>query len=141
MLPSLGKANEILRGHVDFVRYQMPGQLMVMLRQQLPNLLIGALFGNTILGYYSISQKLLSIPVTFLGQSLGKVFYQTLAEMQRQGKNVAKFVYRNLQRAMKIAAVPMILMAAFGDAAITMFLETNIRSAVLFAVSLFFERL
>lgn len=111
----------VLCDHLDFVRYQMPGQLAVMVRQQLPNLMVGALFGNTILGYYSISQKLLSIPVTFLGQALGKVFYQTLAEMRRQGKKVADFIYRNLQRAMMIAAVPMILIAAFGDAAIVLF--------------------
>ena len=84
-------------------------------------LLVGDSVGNTMLGYFSISQKLLNIPVTFIGQSLGTVFYQRSAEMARQGECVADFFYRNIRRALYIAAVPMVLLAAYGDAAITMF--------------------
>lgn len=112
---------QIMHKYNEFIKFQMPTQITVQVRQQIPNLLIGALFGNTMLGYFSISQKLLSIPVTFIGQSLGKVFYQTLAEMRRKGQNLAEFVYRNLWRAMKIAFIPMVLLAAYGDAAIVMF--------------------
>lgn len=105
----------------EFVKFQMPAQIAAQARQQLPNLLIGSLFGNKVLGYFSISQKLISIPVNFIGQALGKVFYQTLAELQRQGDNISYFVKRNMSRAMKVAFVPMVLFAAFGDAAIVMF--------------------
>lgn len=111
----------MLQKHRDFVKYQMPAQISTQLRQQLPNLLISSLFGNTILGYFSISQKLISIPITFIGQALGKVFYQTAAEMQRQGKNVAVFLQRNMNRAIMVAAIPMILFTAYGDAAIVLF--------------------
>lgn len=105
----------------EFVRYQMPAQISVQLRQQVPNLLIGALFGNTMLGYFSISQKLISIPITFIGQSLGKVFYQKAAEMKRTGEEIGAFLKRNMNRAMMVAIIPMILFAAFGDAAIVIF--------------------
>lgn len=111
----------VLRKHKEFVEYQMPSQISTQLRQQLPNLLIGALFGNEILGYFSISQKLISIPITFIGQALGKVFYQTVADMKRNGKAIGVFLKRNMNRAMMIAIVPMILFAAFGDAAIVIF--------------------
>ena len=107
--------------HAEFVKYQMPAQITAQLRHQLPNLLIGSLFGETMLGYFSISQKLISIPINFIGQALGKVFYQTLAELKRTGRDVAAFVERNMTRSMKILFVPMILFAAFGDAAIVMF--------------------
>lgn len=117
----LSGSRALVGRHRDFVRYQMPTQLVVQVRSQLPNILIGTLFGNVVLGYFSISQKLLSIPVTMVGQALGKVFYQSIAEMQRKGQSLAGFVFRNLQRAMKIAFIPMLLFAAFGDAAITMF--------------------
>lgn len=116
-----GYIKKVVAEYKDFVRYQMPASVLVQARQQIPNLLIGGLFGNTILGYYSISFKLLNMPVTFIGQSLGKVFYQTSAEYARQGKNIADFVYRNLKRAMLLASVPMALFAAFGDAAIVLF--------------------
>lgn len=112
---------ETIKDNDEFVKYQMPAQIAAQARQQLPNLLIGSLFGNTVLGYFSISQKLISIPINFIGQALGKVFYQTLAELQRKGENIADFVKRNMSRAMKAAFVPMVLFAAFGDAAIVMF--------------------
>ena len=107
--------------YIEFVKYQMPSQVSTQLRQQLPNLLISALFGNEILGYFSISQKLISIPITFIGQALGKVFYQTIAEMKRTGKEIGAFLKRNMNRAMMIAIIPMILFAAFGDVAIVVF--------------------
>lgn len=107
--------------HMEFIKYQMPSQVSLQLRQQLPNLLIGSLFGNEILGYFSISQKLISIPITFIGQALGKVFYQTIAEMKRAGREIGVFLKKNMNRAMMIAVIPMILFAAFGDVAIVVF--------------------
>lgn len=112
---------DILEKYNDFVKFQMPTLLMAQLRQQLPNLLIGSLFGNTVLGYYSISFRLLNMPVTFIGQALGRVFYQTAAEMKRKGENISLFVYRNLNRAILIACVPMTFFAAFGDIAVVIF--------------------
>lgn len=122
---SLQIFKETIQSNIDFVKYQMPTNITLQIRNQLPILLIGGLFGNVTLGYYSISQKLLNIPVTFIGQSLGKVFYQRCAEMQRSGAKLGEFIYRNLKRAMMIAFVPMVLLAAYGDAAIVMFFGTE----------------
>lgn len=108
----------IIRKHKKFVTYQMPVNITLQARDQVPNLLIGTFFGNSALGYYSISQKLLNIPITFIGQALGRVFYQRCAEMKRNGEDIAQFFYRNLQRAFLIAVIPLVLLAAFGDAAI-----------------------
>ena len=81
-IPNLIYYKNTILQYKNFVKYQMPASITVSLRTELPNILIGTLFGNTILGYFTISQKLLTIPVTFLGQSLGKLFYQSIAEMQ-----------------------------------------------------------
>lgn len=115
------KYKETILEYKNFVRYQMPASIAVTLRTELPNLLIGSLFGNTILGYFSITQKLLTIPVTFLGQSLGKIFYQSIAAMRMEGKEIGHFVNLNIKRGMVVAFVPMVLLAAFGDVAVTIF--------------------
>lgn len=104
-----------IKENKNYVRYQMPAAVTVTLRTELPNLLIGSLFGNTMLGYYSISQKLLTIPITFLGQSLGKVFFQKIAEMKRAGMTISAFVEKNINRAMLITLIPMAILAAVGD--------------------------
>ncbi len=117
----LKKIKAAVKENIDFVKFQMPAQIAAQTRQQIPNLLIGSLFGNTVLGYFSVSQKLISIPVNFIGQALGKVFYQTLAERNRLKQDIAEFVERNMKRAIKVAFIPMVLFAAYGDAAIVMF--------------------
>lgn len=119
--PTVLDIKEVIIKNKEFVKYQMPTNLTLQFRNQLPNLLIGGLFGNTMLGYFSVSQKLLNIPVTFIGQALGKVFYQRCSEMLREGQKLGEFIYRNLSRAMMLAFVPMALLAAYGDAAVVIF--------------------
>lgn len=119
------KIRETIVQHSNFVRFQMPVNIAVVSREQLPNLLIGAFFGDSVLGYYSISQKLLNIPITFIGQSMGVVFYQRCAEMKRKNQDIAEFFYRNMKRALKVAIIPMIMLATYGDAAILLFFGTE----------------
>ncbi len=116
---------EVIRQNKKYIKYQMPASIALTLRTELPNLLISSLFGNTLLGYFSISQKLLTIPVTFLGQSLGKIFYQKTAEMRRRDENISRFVEKTVNRGMVIAIIPMTLFAAFGDALVVMYFGTE----------------
>lgn len=120
-IPNLIYYKNTILQYKNFVKYQMPASITVSLRTELPNILIGTLFGNTILGYFTISQKLLTIPVTFLGQSLGKLFYQSIAEMQREGKEIRHFVNNNIKRGMIVAFIPMVILAGVGDVAVTIF--------------------
>lgn len=98
----------------DFVICQMPSNIAYQVRSQLPALIIGSLFGTTTLGNFSIAQKLLNIPVTFIGQAVGNVFYQRVASMKGNIGTIAQFVQRNMHRTMLIAIVPMALLIALG---------------------------
>lgn len=105
----------IVRRYTQYIKFQMPALLTVQLRQQIPSILIGSLFGKTMLGYYSISYRLINFPVNMLGQALGTVFYQTTSEMSRAGKNIASFVSRTVKKSVHLAIIPGILFFAFGD--------------------------
>lgn len=118
---SLTYYKSLIRKYSEFVKFQMPTSIFSHIRMQLPNLIIGSLFGQTILGMYAISQKLLNIPVTFVGQALGKVFYQRIAEMKREGKEIGQFVIKTINKAIIIGILPMIALVAFGDVAVVLF--------------------
>lgn len=128
-LVNLKKIKSTIIRNKHFVCYQTPVNITLSARDQFPNLIMGALYGNATLGYFSISQKLLNIPITFIGQSIGLVFYQRCAEMKRKGKDIADFFYRNLRRALILAIIPMMLLAAFGDAAIVIFFGSEYSAA------------
>lgn len=99
----------------DLFIYQTPNNLMLQMRDQLPNLLIGSFFGDTMLGYYSVSVRILNMPVTFIGQAIGKVFYQTISESNRKGEKIHGFVQRNFSRAILLCSLPVICLFAGGD--------------------------
>lgn len=99
----------------DFIICQMPSNIAYQVRSQLPTLIIGSLFGTTVLGNFSIAQKLLNIPVTFIGQAVGNVFYQRIASMKGSMAATAQFVQRNMRRTMLVAIVPMAFLIALGS--------------------------
>lgn len=105
----------VFKTRVSFLKYQMPTNVISQVKNQLPVLLIKRLFGAEVLGYYSVSVKVLNIPITLLANALGRVFFQTISDMKRKGEEIGAFAYRNITKAMKIAVIPMIFLVALGD--------------------------
>ncbi len=99
----------------EFVKYQMPTNISAQVKNQLPVILIKMFFGSVILGYYSVSVRLLNMPITFLANAIGRVYYQTIAEMNRMGQKIGEFTLKNMNRAMKIAVIPMIFILGMSD--------------------------
>lgn len=112
---------KILKKHKSFIFFQMPSNIVLQIKSQLPTLLIKAFFGSTMLGYYSVSVRLMNMPITLLASALGKVFFQRASEINRNGGNVGEFTLKSLQKAMKIAIIPIVLMLVVGDLVITLF--------------------
>lgn len=113
---------DVIKVNKKFVIYQIPTNVIAKLKSQLPTLLVKAFWGTEMLGYYSISIRMLQIPSTLLASAIGRIFFQTVSTMKREGKAIGQFVYQNMTRAMKIAIVPMALLMAFGDIAAKVFL-------------------
>ena len=111
---SLAYYRSLLSRERDFIICQMPSNIAYQVRSQLPTLIIGSLFGTTVLGNFSIAQKLLNIPVTFIGQAVGNVFYQRIASMREDVGAIARFVQRNMRRTMLVAIAPMAFLIALG---------------------------
>ncbi len=116
---------ELINRYRDFLMYQTPSNLMLQLRDQLPNILIGFLFGDKMLGYYSVSVRILNMPVTFIGQAIGKVFYQKISEMNRREEKIDVFVRRNFTRAIFLSIFPVVALFAAGDIVAVLFFGTD----------------
>lgn len=53
---------------------------------QLPPLLFAALFSPAIAGFYMLANRVLHMPMSLLGQSIGQVFHSSAAEARRENK-------------------------------------------------------
>lgn len=116
---------EVIRSHLTYVKFQMPTYLVAQVKNQAPVFFIRSFFGVEILGYYSVCMRVLNIPVNLLASSIGKVYYQTAAEMKKKGQEVGDFTFRNIKRAMYVAIAPMVVIMSFGDIVCTLFLGND----------------
>lgn len=116
---------DVIRSHLTYVKFQMPTYLVAQVKNQAPVFFIRSFFGVEILGYYSVCMRVLNIPVNLLASSIGKVYYQTAAEMKKKGQEVGDFTFRNMKRAMYVAIAPMVVIMSFGDIVCTLFLGND----------------
>lgn len=67
-------------GHFRLTVWTMPGALVNTLSQFLPDLLINRFFGAAPLGQYSLTMRMLNIPISFLSNSIQEFFRQQSSE-------------------------------------------------------------
>lgn len=105
----------ILFKYKAFIKFQMPGVFAANVNLQLPVYLVKAFFGTEAVGYYSMTVKILQVPITFIGEAIGRVFYRKITGMPHNAEELRDYVYRNLNRLLWLAGIPMFFLVLFGD--------------------------
>ena len=97
----------------NFPLFQMWGTLMNILSLHLTPLILMPMFSAEIIGWYSFSLRILHLPMTFIGQSLGQVFFQTGSVSYREG-NLSKVVQKFISSLIVISTLPFAFLAIIG---------------------------
>lgn len=66
--------------------------------QQLPPLMLAAIFGPSAAGFYALSNRVLAMPMAVVGQAVGNVFFANAVEAHNNGKlgNLLSSVHKKL---------------------------------------------
>jgi len=82
----------LAKRYKDFPKFSMWAILANTLSTQLINILISAFYSVATLGFYSLVQRLLGMPSSLIGSSIGQVFFQQATkEKQKTGKAIKTF--------------------------------------------------
>jgi O-antigen/teichoic acid export membrane protein len=82
----------LAKRYKDFPKFSMWAILANTLSTHLTNILISAFFSVATLGFYSLVQRLLGMPSSLIGNSIGQVFFQEATkEKQQTGKAIKTF--------------------------------------------------
>jgi lipopolysaccharide exporter len=81
---------------------------------QLPSLLLLYFFSEQVVGYYSLSNRLILLPMTLLGSSLAQVFYQRTSELRSDPEKLAKSVELVFKRLAAIGLFPAVVLGIAG---------------------------
>jgi lipopolysaccharide exporter len=90
------------------------GSFINNLSWQLPSLMLLYFFSETVVGYYSLSNRLILLPMTLIGSSLAQVYYQRTAELRSNPENLSKSVELVFRRLAAIGLFPAIVLGIAG---------------------------
>lgn len=99
--------------HKKFPLLSSWSSLMNTISVQLPPLLLAVFFSSTVVGFYALGHRLLSIPMSLIGSSIAQVFYQRAAEARNQGM-LHSVVRNTFVRLVALGAFPLILIMISG---------------------------
>lgn len=100
--------------HRRFPAFIAPGHFANALSSQLPTILLAAYFGPAIAGLYALAERVLVLPSSLIGNSIGDVYRQEAAEEYRRLGNCRALYLRTLRRLALIAAAPCAAVALGG---------------------------
>lgn len=115
----------IIKRNKDFILYQYPASLMSSVVGNLPVQILSFCFGNTIVGYYSMSMKLLNIPSSLISNSLSRVYFKEAADRERRGANSREYTLKTCKIVSFVFLIPMALIILLGDILIPIVLGTE----------------
>ncbi|SFM05081.1 lipopolysaccharide biosynthesis protein [Pelosinus propionicus] len=90
--------------YVDFPRYLMVGHAIGNISQQLPVLLLNIFYGTSVVGYFSLGQRCINMPLNLITQSVGDVFRQRAA-MEYTDKGECKNLFNKTMKKLAVIAI------------------------------------
>ena len=94
--------------YINFPKYSLWAGLLNTTGYQLVNVLIGAFYGQTQLGYYYLAFRVLGMPTSFIGSAISQVFYKQATEEKNKTGIIEKTFISTLKKLI-ILSIPIFL--------------------------------
>jgi O-antigen/teichoic acid export membrane protein len=101
------------------------GSFLNNLSWQLPSLMLLYFFSETVVGYYSLSNRIIVLPMTLLGNAVSQVFFQHTSELRSDPENLAKSVEMIFRRLTAIGLFPALVLGIAGPALFSIVFGAN----------------
>lgn len=84
---------------------------------QLPGLMLAFLYGPRVAGFFSLSYRVLGLPVSLLGASVAQVFFAESAELAKKAPHKLADLYKNSMKNMFLIGLPISIVIALATPA------------------------
>jgi len=106
----------------EFPFFSLPADGINSIATQLPNLLLNSLFGTNIVGYYSLSQRVLGLPISFVSSAMTDVFRERASADYRE-KGSCRGIYKETLKYLSLfSIIPFVLLFIFSPTIIPILL-------------------
>lgn len=118
---SLKDMCHIVKKYYKFPLYDAPSSLLSFAAFNLPLIILSYFFDKSSIGCYSIIIQLLLMPMTLIGSSMGRVYYQELSQVETY-QEISSKTTMILKITAIISIIPLIAISLGGDKIIILFL-------------------
>jgi len=98
--------------YIRFPKFQSISSLLNAVSQSIPILLITPLFGTLIVGYYSMAQRFLKLPITLISDSIRQVFYKHGADLLNKDQDILP-LYKKTTLSLFSISTPCVIISWF----------------------------
>ena len=91
-----------------FLKFSTIASFLNTSSQQIISVLIPTFFNTATLGFYAMGQRVLSIPTTIIGTSIGQVFLQE-AQDEKMKTGFSRFIFLSTLRKLLLIGIPMFI--------------------------------
>lgn len=110
---SIGRMRFFANRYIDFAKFNIPGQLVNTIAQQLPIFFISSNFGAAEVGYYALTDRVLGVPLSFLGNSFRDVFKHKATNDYKEQGNCLAIYKKTTLTLIGLSIIPFILLFIF----------------------------
>jgi O-antigen/teichoic acid export membrane protein len=96
------------REYRDFPIFSMPATLIFTVSMQFPIFFITLFYGVKEVGWYTLAYQMLTLPASFIGNSIAQVFYGEAAKQMHNNPSVLKALYLNIVKKLTLISIPII---------------------------------
>ena len=105
---------EVAKYHKKFPIYDTWGGLFNSISGQLPPIILGAYFSTTVVGYYSLGNRFVGLPMALLGGSIAQVFFPVASKEYNETGRLNNIVSSTFKRLVQIGIFPMMVLGILG---------------------------
>jgi lipopolysaccharide exporter len=127
---------EIVIRYKKFPMYSVWGQLCNQVSIHIPTFLLSYFFSTTIVGYYSMANMVIHMPMTLIGSAISQVFLQRANEERILNGHSKKVVLEVHHLLLALGVLPIIVLMIIGSDIFSFFLGSNWTISGLYAAIL-----
>jgi len=110
---SLKSTLQTAKRYKKFPLFSLPADGINSIANHLPNILLNNFFGSSVVGYYSLTQRVLGLPVTFVSSAMTDVFRERASSDYREKGNCRGIFVETFKYLSIFSIVPFLLLFLF----------------------------
>jgi lipopolysaccharide exporter len=121
-IPNRAQLYYYFKKHIKFPLFVLPTNLFMRLTGDIPVYMLTYFFSSSIVGFYSLGLRILNLPLSLIGKSIGEVYFQRNSNAVENFDILLEIIFRKL---VSISFLPFIFLGLAGKDLIIYFLGSE----------------